>query len=112
VSFYTLDEKRDKVNKVLSSLRFQEQYSGDRLAILLQGESPKLNSGDLLKLSFARAILTSKKTIILDNPFEGMDGPAIVCISEVLNKLKQKRTIILMAPSCPEVLHFDKKVIV
>jgi ABC-type multidrug transport system fused ATPase/permease subunit len=112
VSFYTTDEKRDKVNKVLSSLRFHEQYSGDRLAILLQGERPKLNSGDLLKLSFARAILTSKKTIILDNPFEGMDEATIVCISEVLNKLKQKRTIILMAPSCPEVLHFDKKVIV
>ena len=112
VSFYTSDEKRDKVNRVLSSLRFHEQYSGDRLAILLQGEPPKLNSSDLLKLSFARAILTSKKTIILDNPFDGMDESTIVCISEVLNKLKQKRTIILMAPSCPDVLHFDKKVIV
>ena len=112
VSFYTTDEKRDKANKILTSLRFQEHYSGDRLAILLEGDQPKLNAGDALKLSFARAILTSKKTIILDNPFDGIDEATIISICEVLNKLKQKRTIIMMAPSCPGVLHFDKKVVV
>jgi ABC-type multidrug transport system fused ATPase/permease subunit len=112
VSFYTADEKKERVYKVLDSLRFHDHLSNDRLAIQLKGDRPKLSDTDLMKLSFARAILTSKKTIILDNPFEGLEESGIIAICEVLNKLKSKRTIILMASNCPSVLHVDKKVTV
>lgn len=112
VSFYTTEEKRAKANKILDGLRFHEHFVNDRLAIQLKGDRPKLSETDVMKLSFARAILTSKKTIILDNPFEGLEESGIIAICEVLNKLKSKRTIILMASNCPNVLHVDKKVTV
>ena len=110
ISFYTSEDKREKVTKLLDRLKFHEHFLNDRLKISLNGDRPRLSETDLIKLSFARAILTGKKTIILDNPFEGLDESGIIAICDVLNSLKSKRTIILISPTCPSFLHIDKKV--
>ena len=110
ISFYATEEKVEKVKRVLNSLGFKDDLLDSPIRSIGDNRYSGLNASDLLKLSFARAILTSKNVIILDNPFQGVADSEVKALCEVLHDLKKNRTIVLIAPTCPSYLHVNNRI--
>ena len=73
------------------------------------GDSGKqLSAGQRKLLIIARALLTNKKIILLDEPFVDLDNKAQALLVKQLNKLKQKRTIFLIDKNPPQNLLIDQ----
>lgn len=55
----------------------------------------QLSGGELKRLGLARAILSNKPVLLLDEPFEALDTKNIELISELINHLKTNKIIII-----------------
>jgi ABC-type multidrug transport system fused ATPase/permease subunit len=71
-------------------------------------ESLVLSGGQRQRLGIARAIYTQPKLLILDEATSALDGITEAAISDALNKLKRKVTIILIAHRLSTVMNADR----
>lgn len=111
VSYNTADEKRDKVIAMLKRLEINPTGSDEsNLQYKIEDGGKNISAGQRIKLQFARAFLTRKKVILIDDVFNDLDAKGIDIIVEQLNKLKTKRTIVLVASSPPPNLTIDQTI--
>jgi ABC-type multidrug transport system fused ATPase/permease subunit len=104
ISYSRADDKREKAQALLQKIGFVDLDLDDKI-----GESGKqLSAGQRKLLIIARALLTNKKIILLDEPFVDLDEQAQVLFVKQLNKLKQKRTIFLIDKNPPQNLLIDQ----
>jgi ATP-binding cassette, subfamily B, bacterial PglK len=68
----------------------------------------KLSGGQRQRLGIARALFTSPKLLILDEATSALDGETEAAISETIQKLKGKTTVILIAHRISSVKNADK----
>jgi ABC-type bacteriocin/lantibiotic exporter with double-glycine peptidase domain len=61
-------------------------------------------------LQFARALLTKKSIILLDEPFIGLNKENLRAVSEKLNNLKPTSIIIIIAKEIPQELSIDQQI--
>ncbi|MEM1135039.1 MAG: ABC transporter ATP-binding protein [Bacteroidota bacterium] len=67
-----------------------------------------LSNGQEKLLMYARAFLTQKPILLLDDPFVHLDEVATIMVVQYLNKIKSNRTIILFtSEKIPERLNID-----
>lgn len=95
----------DNIRAVLEMTRLNKQEQAEKLESLIQEfglETVRKNRGDTLsggerrRTEIARALATSPKFILLDEPFAGIDPIAVEDIQYIVAKLKTKNIGILI----------------
>lgn len=71
ISYSKKEEKREKVEKILSELAFKIPGFEDVLNFPIDDGGKNLSQGQRKKLFLARALLTAKNLILCDEPFSG-----------------------------------------
>lgn len=109
VSYSTSEDKREKVKKMLQKLKI-ELTTGEEenLDFKLDDNGRNISEGNRWLLLFARAFLTSKKVLLLDDPFSALDSDARQTVVNELNRMKSKRVILVTGESFPEELIPDQ----
>jgi ABC-type multidrug transport system fused ATPase/permease subunit len=69
-----------------------------------------LSSAERRMLQFARAVLTKKPILLLDEPFLGLNPEHLQVLSEKLNSLKQNSIILIIAKEIPQGLSIDQTI--
>lgn len=111
ISYTTADEKRDKVMEMLNRLqiRFTDKEV-ENLEFHLEDGGRNISAGQRIMLQFARAFLSRKKILLLDDPFTNLDEYSRNLIILQLNKLKSKRTILIITQDPPINLLNDQTI--
>ena len=95
----------DNVKAVLEMTRLSRAEQAEKLEILLQefgldkvrkSRGDTLSGGERRRTEIARALATSPKFILLDEPFAGIDPIAVEDIQYIVSKLKTKNIGILI----------------
>jgi ABC-type multidrug transport system fused ATPase/permease subunit len=97
ISYSRKEEKREKAKEMLEKLKFT--LAGEREINLdhrVFDGGKNLSAGQRKLLHIARALLTRKKIILMDEPFQGLDEAAKNNLVKLLGKLKEKRTIFII----------------
>ncbi len=106
VSYSRKKEKRSEVTKMLISLGlFMEGGISLDTPIIEGGRN--ISTGQRKLLLIARALLTNKMIILLDEPFADLDVVFKNNVIQELNKIRQKRTIIIIDKEKTGSLVFD-----
>jgi ABC-type bacteriocin/lantibiotic exporter with double-glycine peptidase domain len=91
VSYSRGEGKRSRVMRTLDQLKFSIHGDPETDLDAKIGEHGKnLSSGQQKLLKIARALNTSKKVILLDEPFDDLDASASKNLVGILNSLKRK----------------------
>jgi ABC-type bacteriocin/lantibiotic exporter with double-glycine peptidase domain len=97
VSYSRKPEKRPAVLAMLQELRFSPgRYGEPDLDYVIGDSGNNLSAGQQKILMLARALLTGKKVLLLDEPFAGLDAGARKHMVELINGLSRKCTILLI----------------
>ncbi len=96
ISYSRKDEKRERALTMLENLNFSIPNVESILDYPVVDGGKNLSAGQKKLLLIARAFLTSKKIILLDEPFTDIDESTKAKIIEELNKLGKKRTILII----------------
>lgn len=75
------DEKKERLGEFLSELD---------LTSLAKNYAYSLSGGERRRVEITRALVTSPKYILLDEPFAGIDPLAVADIQKIIEKLKSK----------------------
>jgi len=109
VSYSTSEDKRDKVKRMLSKLKIElAKDEDDNLNYKLDDSGQNISAGNRSKLQFVRAFLTSKRILLLDDVFKGLDTESIQLIVDELIRIKSKRTILITGNFLPDTLVPDQ----
>lgn len=108
ISYNTKLDKRDKALAMLNklNLKFSDDDS-ENLNFKLQDGGLNISSGQRMLLQFARAFLTRKSILLLDEPFNHLDQASLDIIVNELNSIKRKRNIIIASAWVPDTLEVD-----
>ncbi len=108
ISYSTKIEKQEKAIAMLQKLKLKfAEDDLENLQFKIEDGGKNLSSGQRILLQFARAFLTRKSIILLDEPFNYLDQESIKIIVTELNLLKKKRNIIIATSFIPEMLEVD-----
>lgn len=108
ISYSTKIEKQEKAIAMLQKLKLKLADDDiDNLNFKIEDGGKNLSGGERMLLQFARAFLSRKTIILLDEPFNCLDAESIDTIVKELNALKRKRNIIIACTSVPDQLEVD-----
>jgi len=111
ISYRDTADRRENASKILKKLHLQfAADENENLNFKLDEKAKNISDGQKIMLQFARALLTNKKIILLDEPFQNLDAEARDIIVERLNKLRDKRTIILISDYVPSGLAISQTI--
>jgi lipopolysaccharide export system ATP-binding protein len=82
------DERKEKLKELLGELD---------LTGLAKNHAYSLSGGERRRVEITRALVTSPKYILLDEPFAGIDPLAVADIQKIIAKLKAKRIGIIIS---------------
>ncbi len=74
----------------------QELFDLFRIEPMLDKKIILLSSGELRKFQLTKALLTTPRVLILDNPFIGLDAPTRQLLSSLLERLTQRNGLQLV----------------
>jgi len=111
VSYTVSENKKEKVLKMLKQLDIQLPCSEEEiLQFKLNDGGKNISAGQRIKLQFARAFLTRKRIILIDNVFGNLDEKSLEIIGLFLNTLRKKRTILLVDQTKIPTLIIDQTI--
>lgn len=111
VSYSRKEEKMEKAAKVLEELQaFIAPDQRLRLDQRLLDGGTNLSLSQRRTLQIARALLTKKRILLLDDPFQGLDVRTRTHFASILHKLKSKRTILIASGAQYPEIEFDRVV--
>ncbi len=111
VSYSRKPEKRAPALAMLKALGYCAEDATDTIL-----DSPIKESGRNISYSqrkillLARAFLTNKKIIMLDEPFEGLDDTIVQRITTVLHQYRKKHTILIVGRAQEGGLDYDLEI--
>jgi lipopolysaccharide export system ATP-binding protein len=82
------EEKKERLEELLGELD---------LTALAKNHAYSLSGGERRRVEITRALVTSPKYILLDEPFAGIDPLAVADIQRIIEKLKSKRIGIVIS---------------
>ncbi len=122
ISYSRKQSKRKHAQKVLNQLQsFMKSSNQMKLNDKIGYGGNQLSKGQEIILMFARALLTNKPILLLDEPFKNMDQQMRDHFGQLLQALKAKKMILLFSKqvslnklkptSCCDLSEIDNKVI-
>ena len=96
ISYSRKEEKRSAAYNMLKKLGFVTQQDESILDQPLKEGGKNISSGKKKLLLIARALLTNKKILLLDEPFSDLDTSFKTNLCNTLNQLKLKHTILVI----------------
>ncbi len=84
-------EVRDMFGEIKDEQLKQELFELFRIEPMLDKKIILLSSGELRKFQLTKALLTTPRVLILDNPFIGLDAPTRELLSSLLERLTQRK---------------------
>lgn len=109
ISYSTSDDKKEKAIDILKQLNIQLAGNAEEtLLFKLEDGGKNISGGERIMLQVARALLTRKKIILMDEPFAHLDAEARKTLVTKLNELRKKRTILLIAENIPPEIEVDQ----
>ncbi|WP_099189436.1 metal ABC transporter ATP-binding protein [Tepidibacter mesophilus] len=93
-----IDRARNIMDK-LDILKFEKRQIG------------QLSGGQLQKVLIARALMTNPEILVLDEPTASLDFKAKTEIYEMLSKIKEEKTIIIVTHDMEEVVSYTDRVV-
>lgn len=111
VAYRPTPERRERTAKMLEQLGLNFAADPDAaLAFELNSGAANISAGDRAMLQVARALLTRKKILLLDEPFKQLDAAHEQILVKRLQKLKPTHTILLVANNIPTGLSIDQTI--
>lgn len=107
ISYSRKEEKRAAASEILSALGFYIKAETSQLDIPVIEGGRNFSAGERKLLLIARALLTNKKIILLDEPFTDLDATFKNNVIEQLTKLRKKRTILVIDKDRNTQLRYD-----
>ena len=95
----------------LKNLGLSGDNSQLRLDTKIEGGGKNLSAGENLLLQFARALVTRKKIILMDEPFVNLDRDSLNNVINRLVAVKSKRTTVIVCENPPAQLPFDQIIV-
>ena len=99
-------EKNDRIIDILKKVQLYEEIQND-----LKMSAEKLSGGQKQRLCLARALLTEPSIILLDEPCSALDVYNTMCIENLLLKLKEELTIIIVTHNIQEAKRINDRII-
>ena len=111
ISYSRKSEKKPAALQILKELGYCEPSASlDILNTPLQEHAKNISFSQRKLLGIARALLTKKKIILLDEPFEGLSEEIIANIIVILHEMRLNHTIVIIAQNKQVNLKFDKRI--
>jgi ABC-type multidrug transport system fused ATPase/permease subunit len=100
--------RKEKATRLLKDIQ-QFEHSKDVLSLETKiGDLGSiLTSSQEKLLMYCRAFLTNKPVLIIDEPFKDLNPATTNYVKSILNKIKSKKSIIILGNSLPEELKID-----
>jgi len=110
---YRVEELLQMVNK-LSDADAQLVYEVCRIDHLLNRWSDELSGGERQRISFAKALVTAPKLLLLDEPFSNLDAIHRAILKSVINEIEERlgTTCILVSHDPVDLLSWADEIIV
>ncbi len=109
ISYSRKEEKREMAQEMLDKLMFSPHgETSANLDTRIFDGGKNLSAGQRKLLHIARALLTRKKIILMDEPFKDLDEATKNNLSKVLLKLKGKRTLVIISSENISPEFFDQ----
>ncbi|MBL4653705.1 MAG: ABC transporter ATP-binding protein [Flavobacteriales bacterium] len=101
-------DKKIKASKILKNLqKFETRNNRLELEDTIGDLGATLTSGQKKILLYCRALLTNKPWLIIDSPFKDVNVKTATHLKNILNKLKERKTLIIIDNKIPEGLNAD-----
>jgi len=111
ISYSRKDARRTVVAHTLIDLGLTNREAAESyLNRRIYATASDLSSAERRMLQFARAILTKKPILLLDEPFIGLSAENLRVVCEKLNRLKSTSIIIIIAKEIPNELSVDQQI--
>ena len=107
VTYSRKEEKREAAQKMLNQLGMKINHHENILSNPVKEAGNNLSAGQRKLLMIARALLTNKKIILLDEPFKDLEMEYQERLSDILNELKSKHTIVIISGENQTILNPD-----
>ena len=102
ISYSRKSKKRSEAVRVLDLIQKNTpKHLQLSLSTRIGDLGANLSKGQKKLLAYARALLTAKPIMIIDEPFSGLDKASQHHVARLINGLKEKKTIIILDQSIP-----------
>jgi ABC-type bacteriocin/lantibiotic exporter with double-glycine peptidase domain len=109
ISYSRKDTKKENAAELVARLGLcSAEHQADYLERKIKTYGSDLSSGERRMLQFARAVLTKKPILLLDEPFLGLNDISQTILCTEINKMKSTYLIILIANNLPDQLTIDQ----
>ena len=108
ISYSRKEEKRQPAFSILQKLGYIKEGEDERILnqpIFENGKNISYSQRKILML--ARALLTKKKILLLDEPFEGLDEAVVNKIVQILQEYRTHHTILIIDRNKQHSLQYD-----
>lgn len=99
---------RERVFDALEKSRLSDQFPQDSLNNIIGENGSKLSGGQKQRLGIARALYSNPKLLVLDEATSSLDAETEQGISNVLESLRGKTTVVVIAHRLSTVTKADK----
>jgi ABC-type multidrug transport system fused ATPase/permease subunit len=112
ITYQAVPEKRTKALEWLRLLGFRNELSDDQLLNLpMKNLATHFSKEELMLLQWARALLTNKKILLLDDPFRFSDQRNCQLMINILQEQAMRKNIVLATDHPPEGLKIDNTIL-
>ena len=108
ISYSRKEEKRQPAFAILQKLGYVKESEGENVLnqpIFENGKNISYSQRKILML--ARALLTNKKILLLDEPFEGLDESLVNKIVVLLEEYRSNHTVLIIDRNKQHSLQYD-----
>lgn len=103
--------KREKTFTLLQKLGFRpNETMEDVLNFPLQDRAHNLPASDRKILLIARALLTRKPIVLMDEPFQDLSSEQIQLVLKRINQFKKRHSFVIITSEIPDGLQFDQEI--
>ncbi len=111
ISYSRKDEKKAPAFAMLQQLGYVKDHEDESIldaAIFENGKNISYSQRKILML--ARALLTNKKILLLDEPFDGLDELLVEKIITIIKEYKANHTVVIIDRSKQHRLSYDQEI--